>query len=504
MPQSSHKRLISGQPGSGNQPAPSQGSPTLKTAAAGLPTEQVLYPRQEKLLQETWDKPSQAIFWEPRLGKTPPTILTAQYLWEHNKIDAVLLLAPNPLHLNWAENEIPTWIPNAEVYEWLSDKKKYPPLWDSKPDQLRPVIFFCLNIEAIQNLELQEYLKNFVQRYKTMIIIDESHHLKSTRFKRTDKNKKPRARIVRELAQKCPYRRILTGTPSPNGPFDFWSQFYILDPMILGPSSTKFKARYGIFEQEYFQGRSVPVCKGYQNQAELSDKMAPYTSWMSWGPEMPKPKHQKQFFEMTPRQQKLYSQLETEFYITLNNEPFLVDHVLTRLLRLHQLARGFFEGKAIAPLCALEALTQIIDPKEKTIVWCHFKPELEVLVKNIQQPYIAINSQVPQSERLHLVKAFNTSKNINLLLSSPSLIGEGTDISNATHMIFYSNSYQLQERQQALFRFQGDKQKSDNLTVTDLVASRSVDLKCLKRLEQKKDVAEFFKKNPSATVGGDT
>lgn len=468
-----------------------QDSPGSVAAAQGLIGQMSLYPRQEALLEQTWDKPAFAIFWKPRRGKTAPTILTAQYLWEQNKIDAVLLISTQ--HLNWSQNEIPIWIPNSKVYEWLSQEKHFPPLWDKK-QTLEPLIFFCVNMEALSILSLQEYLQAFVQKYRTMLIIDESHHLKSSRFKRTKKNNKPRARIARELAQKCPYRRILTGTPDPNGPFDYWSQFYILDPMILGPSSTKFKSRYGIFEEGNFYGRRVPILKGYQNLEELKEKIAPYVSWSEWGSEIPTPKSQKFFFEMTKQQSKIYKQLEEEFYTSIQGEQFIVDHVLTRLLRLHQLARGYFKDKAIAPLCAMEALKQVINPEEKTIVWCHFKPELNIIHNHLKLPHILISSETPKADRLKLIQQFNESKDTYILLSSPSLSGEGTDISSATHMIFYSNSYDWGEREQAIFRFQGEKQKSKQLFISDLIASHTVDLKCLSALENKKNVAESFRK----------
>lgn len=420
-------------------------------------------------------------------------ILTAKKLKEAGKIDACIVVSSQ--HLNWSQNEIPMWYPEAEIAEWLSSKKNFPIIHHRDK---RKFFFFCLNHEALQMDDMQNFLNAFTEEYRTLFIVDESHHLKSSRFKRTKTKTKPRARIAREVAKRCPYKRILTGTPDPNGPFDYWSQFYILDPNILGSSSTAFKARYGVFEQGFFGGQRVPVLKGYQNLEELKAKIEPYSYWSDWGNEITKPVFQRQFFEMTPKQEKIYKQLEEEFFIYIDSKECIVDHTLTRVLRLHQLARGFFDGQAIAPECALPALEAAINPGEKTIIWVHFKDELEVISKWLQKHHpdrhMVLDASIKKEHRLLKLKEFNRNPSLNLLLSSPSVVGEGTNISSATHMIFYSNSYDWGEREQALFRFQGDQQKAKQLFVTDMIASHSVDLRCLKAFERKEDLAESFRR----------
>ena len=71
-----------------------------------------------------------------------------------------------------------------------------------------------------------------------MVVIDESSSFKS-----------PRARRFKSLAAIAPrVRRIieLTGTPSPNGLADLWSQVYLLD------AGERLGAKYGGFRERYF------------------------------------------------------------------------------------------------------------------------------------------------------------------------------------------------------------------------------------------------------------
>ena len=52
-----------------------------------------------------------AHLWEQRTGKSKITIDTVAYRYEKGDIDAVMLIAPNGVHLNWIKNEIPAHMP---------------------------------------------------------------------------------------------------------------------------------------------------------------------------------------------------------------------------------------------------------------------------------------------------------------------------------------------------------------------------------------------------------
>jgi len=50
---------------------------------------------------------TRAIFWEQGTGKTKLIIDTACALFQAGKITGVLVVAPNGVHRNWVEDEIP-------------------------------------------------------------------------------------------------------------------------------------------------------------------------------------------------------------------------------------------------------------------------------------------------------------------------------------------------------------------------------------------------------------
>ena len=65
---------------------------------------------------EEWERSreetARAIFWEQGTGKSKLIIDTACWLWSRGLIDAVLVVAPNGVHRNWVENEIPDHVPD--------------------------------------------------------------------------------------------------------------------------------------------------------------------------------------------------------------------------------------------------------------------------------------------------------------------------------------------------------------------------------------------------------
>ena len=97
-----------------------------------------------------------------------------------------------------------------------------------------------------------------------MMVVDESARIKNPKAKQT--------REVIKLGNFATYKRILTGTPVTNSPFDVYSQFEFLDKTIIDHSSFySFKNYYGVFEKKTNWGsnRQYDELKSYRNLDEL-------------------------------------------------------------------------------------------------------------------------------------------------------------------------------------------------------------------------------------------
>lgn len=186
-----------------------------------------------------------ALFCDMGTGKTWMLINNIAWLWEAGLIDGVLLIAPNGVHRNWTRIEIPKHMPDwvdITHFAWTSKqtvtvKDKIENFFYNRNKNCLP--FFATYWDAIQWERGQIYVDLFAsQCKKLMIIADES-----------DSFKEPttiRAKYTLKLRPKSSYRRIASGLPINNSPFDLFTQFNFLDPKILGTTSFRaFKSEYG-------------------------------------------------------------------------------------------------------------------------------------------------------------------------------------------------------------------------------------------------------------------
>ena len=73
------------------------------------------YKHQEIALQRYKDKSEIPLFFEPGTGKSLTSLLIATAKYEQGDIDAVLVIAPNGVHKQWATEEIPKWMKDVET-----------------------------------------------------------------------------------------------------------------------------------------------------------------------------------------------------------------------------------------------------------------------------------------------------------------------------------------------------------------------------------------------------
>ena len=190
-----------------------------------------------------------AIFAEQGTGKSKMLIDEAAQLWESGDIEEVLIIAPNGVHENWTRPVVgqfaqhcPDWV-NWKSIAWNSSnsnkvqKERDEFIQDNQHRQLR---IYAFNWEAIQNERGQEEVLRFIRSSRSvMVILDESDAMKDPQGLR--------AKFLEKLKKdpKITYRKICTGTPINNAPFDAFSQFRFLNPSILETNSFRaFKTEY--------------------------------------------------------------------------------------------------------------------------------------------------------------------------------------------------------------------------------------------------------------------
>ncbi len=438
-----------------------------------------------------------AYFMEMGTGKTKVSIDEWTELYIRHNIDAVVVLAPKGVYMNWVLNEIPAHMAiGGVVVEWRagggskSHQKKL-------VDHLLPcnkIRVLVMNIEALSSGNKGiNYLKRFLKVHRCYMVVDESTFIKNPRANRT--------KSVVSLGDLAVYRRIMTGAPVTRSPLDLFSQFQFLDPSLLGfKSYYAFRARYAVMQQMIYGGRKVQIVVGYRNMSDLTEKVKKHSFRVTKEEclDLPPKVYQRREVELTKEQQTAYTQMR-EFAIAElgNGEVISATTVITQLLRLHQIVCGqtMDDNGDIRSIKSnrVSALMDVISETDgKVVIWSKYRAGITDIVESLSKEYgensVAQYHGGNVRTRQADVKLFLTDPECRFMVSNAQSGGYGNTWVVAHTVIYFSNDYDLEKRVQSEDRVHRVGQ-TKSVTYVDLVASGTVDEKILKALRNKINIS---------------
>lgn len=171
------------------------------------------YDYQEEIVNQIISKKdySVALFMDMGTGKTLTSLRLFERLWENSQVNRVLVVC--------LKNKIEDWKETIE-YEFIN-----PPQYE------------VINFESIWRTKRADYYKEFVTN-KTMIIIDESHKMKSHKTKIT--------KYLLSLYKQTQFKLILTGTPQSEEYIDYYPQMKFINARDYDISYRKWEDTYVI------------------------------------------------------------------------------------------------------------------------------------------------------------------------------------------------------------------------------------------------------------------
>jgi SNF2 family DNA or RNA helicase len=192
------------------------------------------------------------LFLECGAGKT---LVTLSAFYDLNPHGHVLVIAPKNIARSTWTDEIKKWKFPLRTCSFVCNEKgkdlkkaERMKLYEDVPNQ-PPTVYF-INRELFKNLVDNMPVINGVPTwYFPNIVIDESQSFKSHKSERFKAMKRIRPCVNRVVE--------LTGTPTPKGLMDLWSQIYILDMgQRLGPNITSYRNTF-FFESKHANGFPV-------------------------------------------------------------------------------------------------------------------------------------------------------------------------------------------------------------------------------------------------------
>lgn len=455
---------------------------------------------------------------EQGTGKTWLTLADTERCFIGGKINALLVIAPNGVHSNWALREIPTHLGIESVsHVWRgkpTTKKAKASMEALYKAYDRPVLrVLCVNVEAMNFEPTRAEVDRFLETFNVMFVVDESTRIKNPKASRT--------KHVIKAARKATARRILSGTPLTKGPTDLYSQFDCLKEGLLGTTSfASFTAQYAVLLEPGHPAmqaimrklggkvRGTPQVvatdangnKMWKNLDKLAAMVAPHSYRVRKADclDLPDKIYKKLYFDLTPEQQRVYERLKDDYEYSDDLSSLSLEAIATRT-KMKQVTSGFINVEGEPRLVdagenpRMDLFKEVIEDVDgQMIVWAMFEQELLQIKQHCDS--IGLRSAMyygatKTDERERIIDAFQRGE-IDVFIGHAAAAGIGITLTAAETAIYYSCSFDNELRKQSEDRNHRIGTKS-NVLYIDLIAENTIDEDIQRSLKVKTVLADL-------------
>ena len=431
------------------------------------------------------------LFLDMGLGKTVTTLTAVKELkYNRFQVCKVLVIAPKKV----AEG---TW--TKEAAKWDHTKMlRVSPVLGSQAKRIRalntPADLYVINRENV--CWLVDYYRNAWPF--DMVVIDESSSFKSHSAKRFKALAGISSRISRMVE--------LTGTPSPNGLADLWSQVYLLD------GGERLGKRYSQFRERYFQPDkrgadgmvySYEAKPGTEESilAKISDicismKAEDYL-------ELPDLTYHEIPVELDKKSWKAYQDLERKMILELPEDDELISVTSAAALsnKLLQLANGavYDEDRQVHEVhdCKIEAFLELVESLQgkPVLVFYNYQHDRERILKALAKSGLRIRElKTTQDE-----DDWNAGR-IDILLTHPASSAYGLNLQQGgNHVIWFGLTWNYELYTQASKRLHRQGQVN-KVIIHHLVSTGTRDEDVMAALRRKDDVQNWVMESLKARI----
>jgi len=393
-----------------------------------------------------------AWFLQQRLGKTLTALTEFLGLANNGGPQFMIVVCPATFRSGWIDEIEKHGLNNhfnAHVFQ--SAKKEVAWRWLMKGGPL-PMILI-VNYDAIRIQAVMLNLLQLMRSTPTYLVFDESISIASHNTQQT------KAALM--LAPAAAAVRIMTGKPQRQGPNDLWAQLRAIG-MLQGFGYYPFRGRYCVMGG--WENKEVVGAKNADELAKLIEPNVFQARREHWAPTASRKNFIIHDYELSDEQRRQYQQMEHEFLLALENGDYVsVDVAVAKYEKLAQILCGFIihENGDITEIvppaknARLKALREIIDEADDkvTIVYRH-RYCFEILNRELAHLRPAhIKGGMNPEEVSEQKRRFNTDPNCRAMLTQirAGKYGHaltGTDDDRCGLMVFFENSYSLDDREQ--------------------------------------------------------
>lgn len=433
------------------------------------------------------------LLFEMGCGKTLTAIAIAGAGYQMGKVERLLIVAPTSVVAVWPK-ELQEYAKFKYTCKTLLGEKKQriKQIDDLLKFPFKALKVAVINYESTWRPEILEKLKEFDA---DMVIADESQRIKTYDA--------AQSKAMHELGDQARYKLILSGTPVQTAAIDIWSQYRFLDKTVFGDNFFKFRGRYAIMG-----GYGNKKIVGYKDLEGLIKKehSIAFRVTKDEALDLPEQTFETRKIQFSQKEKNLYERIKKDSYAELDGGGHITaTTVLTRLLRLQQLAGGFLvqddaQKPQMVSRAKLDALADIIEDYvigsgKKLVIFARFIAEVKaimelagkVLPKELKQ--VAIYGDIKKEDRGGIVKQFQEDPNTVLFIGQIDTAGTGITLTAADTCVYYSKNFNYATYSQSLSRIHRIGQRNC-CTYIDLEIEGTIDELISKALSRKEDMAK--------------
>ncbi|QDZ20471.1 SNF2-like DNA helicase [Chloropicon primus] len=342
----------------------------------------------------------------------------------------LLIVVPASLRLSWA-NELEKWLPTvlqpSDIHVIFSSDDKLSLNYNQELPKVTIVSYKMLEI-LVEEISSCNW---------GIVIVDESHNIRSTMKKRDSKQTEAAQMVVR----KTPKAILLTGTPSLSKPYDLFAQAEALSPGLLGKSKQEYSKNY--CERTFVKTRSKATFMSVSGGRRLEELNVLLNNTI-----MIRRRKEDVLAELPPKRRQV-------LYINPIGKPAREDGNLEAGLDaedVNYLTTGRMKCDPVCEWLRNALRNSAVDTK--FLIFGHHidvmdKIQTKVLEQDSSFDYVRIDGSTPSLLRQDYVKKFHTSLSCRCALLSLTAAGVGLDFSSAHIVVFAELPKQVSILEQA-------------------------------------------------------
>ena len=378
-------------------------------------------------------------------GKTASVIWATDYLMKMGVIKRVLIVCPlSIMKAAWQQDLFKFAMHRScSVAHGVAEVRKK--VVNSNSD------YVIVNFDGVAVVK-EEILKGGFD----LIVIDEANAYKNVKTNRW--------KIMKQLVDKIDRLWMLTGTPAAQSPVDAFGLAKLVNPEGTPRFFGAFRDQV-LYKVSNFRWVPKPHAKDVVHnvlQPAIRFERAQCL-------DLPDVTYMDRDAPLTPQQRKYYKQLKSKMVFEAAGETVSSVNAATNLNKLLQISGGavYTENGEVVEFDVsnrINVLLEVIEESShKVLVFVPFTHTIELIKSTLDDAGISaevINGQVPMNKRSSIVKDFQETDNLRVLVIQPQAAAHGLTLTAANTIVWYAPMASVETYLQANARINRPGQKN--------------------------------------------